>query len=169
MSDSIGPSSRFKLIASVFLLVIAGVLWIYRSGEARSLRQQSAEALIGVEFRLECSACGETSEIAAPEYVLEAGPEGVQCPHCGQQTALRDGEVGDDYEQFRDEMLQITSVSEIRDALVVAEDELKRIEQAFQAEQAQGDSFGLRELRRERNRQRARIQAIHWRWSDLQM
>jgi len=157
---------KIVILAAAPVAIIAA--WWWNGSNERTWNQEAIESVAGVIYRVKCDKCGRQFEMPAEQYVSKFKNAGVPCPFCDSQSAYKVGEAGDDPEQFKEEMSRITTVAEVQDKLEDAEAEYAEIKRKIQEfGDLNADPERGAELRRERARLRAKVNALNMRWSEI--
>jgi len=168
-SSEHSSSSKLKIGLAVALFATAGGVWYWFDSTERESRREADNAVAGQVYVVKCEACGKTFEMPASDYLADLEPVGVTCALCGQRKAVRTRNADEfDRDDFKAEAEKFTSTNDIRLAVEAADAEVEKLNAQIAAAEASGDTGAIPDLRKERNRMNARIQALNYRWSELQ-
>lgn len=146
------------------------MVWYINGGDKRTEHQEAVDSLQGIVYRVHCDDCQANFDMDAPRYAAEFSGRGVKCAKCGKRTAFRLPGTADDNidpATFRDEVMRLTSVPELRAASDAVSKQMKEIDKQISAANAANDRAKVLDLRKQRAPLQAKLLAIELRWDDV--
>jgi hypothetical protein len=160
-------TDRVKIGLAAAIIVAALGIWFWSGRAERQLVAENAQALEGVAYQLQCSACNHVFEAPAGTYFAEVGDEGLKCIHCGEPKAWRVGVVGAEPEEFKAEAAKISSIEELRERSNELEGKIAELEAQFLSPEIASDPARSEDIGNQLKRLRARHHALGLRWDEL--